>query len=51
MELGKVGVGSRIAQNHSSDHYLPKFTSKADQIEIRSAGVSSNIAQNQSLGS
>ena len=36
--LGKVGVGSSIAQNHSSTvipvHYLPHFTWKVDQNEI-----------------
>ena len=38
LELGQVGVGSKIAQNRSSslqgvisDHYLPQCTSKVDQ--------------------
>ena len=43
-ELVKVGIGSNIAQNHSSapcevisDHYLPQFTCKVDQKWIRSS--------------
>ena len=38
VKLGKVQVGSNIAQNHSSSrqevvsgHYLPQFTWKVDQ--------------------
>ena len=38
LELGQVGVGSNIAQNHSSgpyevisDHFLPQSTWKVDQ--------------------
>ena len=31
VKLGKVQVGSNIAQNHSSNPYLPQFTWKVDQ--------------------
>ena len=44
MKLGQVLVSWNIAQNHSSGlqevisgHYLPKFTNKVDQSEIRSS--------------
>ena len=42
VKLGQVEVGSNIAQNQSSspykviyDHYLPQFTWKVDESEIR----------------
>ena len=46
LKLGQVGVGSNIAQYHSSSlyevifgHYLPQFTWKVDQYDIRLSWV------------
>ena len=56
MKLGKVKLGSNIAQNHSSilqevisGHYLPPIHMKGwSKVKLGQLEVGSNIAQNHS---